>query len=141
MGEAKRRKLAGTSEPRERQYHNPRIVGGEYDGRSLSSVFEELGPKPGGGWKWREVVGHGADVVFIFEHPEHPGIERIIAATVAMEFYRSTSDANPLDPGEDRYRTLAEAIAAMPSAGSAKPEMSSSVLWPLPGKARQHNEP
>jgi hypothetical protein len=112
MGEGKRRKRAGMSEPR--RYHNPRIVGGEYDGRSLTSVFEELGPKPGGGWKWSYVKWHGMDLVFIFEHPEYPGIQRIIGGTVALEFYRLASKANPLDPGEDRYRTLAEVIAAMP---------------------------
>jgi hypothetical protein len=116
MGEAKRRKRTGTSEPR--QYRNPRIVGGEYDGRSLTSVFQELGPKPGGGWKWSCVFWNGGgDMVFVFEHPEFPGIERIIGGTIAVEFYRPTSKANPLDLGEDRYRTLAEAIAATREGG------------------------
>lgn len=106
MGEAKRRKRAGSG-PRARPFDPEKLAG-----RSLGSVFEELGPKPGEGWKWLRVEGHGGEMVYIFEHPEHHGIERIIGGTVALEFYRPASEANPFDEGEDRYPTLAEAIAA-----------------------------
>lgn len=109
MGEAKRRKRAGLG-PRSRQPEP--FDASKLAGRSLTSVFEEYGPKPGGGWKWTRVEGHAGELAYVFEHPEHPGIERIIGGTIELHYYRPASKANPFDEGADRYDTLAEAIQA-----------------------------
>lgn len=87
----------------------------KYVGRSFSDVLNELAPHPGSGWAWKCFAHQPHALCFIFENQAFPAIQRIMGEVdgVGVDYYRLTPvDDRGIDPGEDRYQTVFEAVAA-----------------------------